>query len=217
MSTRVVLQVGTQTLTAEVRGDFAAAHERSAGPLSAAGHPALAQGVRAEVVLAGGTTPLRVALQQLGPGRYLATVDGQTLLVHHAAWGTVHHVHAAGADFTFRRVHPHAPDAAALGGGDAPPYVPVASPPAGITAGATPSPAAGATRQARAPMPGVVTRVLVAEGQAVAAGQPLCVLEAMKMETLVEAPAAGRVVRITVAPGTQVDGGAVLVDLEAPA
>ncbi|MCL6554021.1 MAG: hypothetical protein K6W08_13000 [Firmicutes bacterium] len=63
-------------------------------------------------------------------------------------------------------------------------------------------------------MPGLVTRILVEAGQAVDAGQPLCVLEAMKMETVVTSPAAGRVTRIAVAPGSQVEGGAVLVEVE---
>lgn len=215
MSTRIVLQVGTQVLTAEVRGDLAKAQERPEGPLPAPGDPTRAFRVQAEVVLAGATLP--VTLQPLAPGRYLATVGGQTLLVHHAAQDTVHHVHAAGADFTFLRVPPPAPDAAMPVGGDAPPPVSVAPHPADRAAGAAPPAATGTACQARAPMPGVVTRVLVAEGQTVGAGQPLCVLEAMKMETLVEAPAAGRVVRVAVAPGTQVDGGAVLVELETPA
>ena len=65
-----------------------------------------------------------------------------------------------------------------------------------------------------APMPGLVVRVAVAEGDEVAAGQGLVVMEAMKMENELRAPAAGRVKRVAVVPGTAVEKGAVLVELE---
>ena len=66
----------------------------------------------------------------------------------------------------------------------------------------------------RAIMPGKVVRVLVEAGQAVTEGQPLVVLEAMKMENEVRAPGAGKVARVAVAPGATVEGGADLVVLE---
>jgi acetyl/propionyl-CoA carboxylase alpha subunit len=66
-----------------------------------------------------------------------------------------------------------------------------------------------------APMPGTVLRVQVAEGQQVAAGEPLVVLEAMKMEHAVRAPADGTVTAVGVAQGQQVDAGALLVVVEA--
>ena len=56
-----------------------------------------------------------------------------------------------------------------------------------------------------APMPGKVVKVLVAEGQEVAAGSPLVVLEAMKMEHTVRAGEAGIVRALHVAVGDQVD------------
>jgi len=62
-----------------------------------------------------------------------------------------------------------------------------------------------------APMPGAVVRVLVGAGDAVAVGQPLVVLEAMKMEHTVAAPAAGTVATVSVTAGQQVDAGTVLV------
>jgi biotin carboxyl carrier protein len=43
--------------------------------------------------------------------------------------------------------------------------------------------------QLKAPMPGLVVRILVEEGQAVSAGEPLLILEAMKMENVFKAPA----------------------------
>jgi propionyl-CoA carboxylase alpha chain len=61
-----------------------------------------------------------------------------------------------------------------------------------------------------APMPGTVVRVDVADGDAVAAGQPVLVLEAMKMQHTVAAPYAGTVTRIDVTPGAQVAAGDVL-------
>jgi acetyl/propionyl-CoA carboxylase alpha subunit len=62
-----------------------------------------------------------------------------------------------------------------------------------------------------APMPGAVVRVLVELGTEVVAGQPLVVLEAMKMEHTVAAPAAGTVTAVSVTAGQQVDAGTVLV------
>ena len=67
----------------------------------------------------------------------------------------------------------------------------------------------------KAPMPGLVVRVLVAEGETVAAGQGLVVLEAMKMENELKAPAAGVVMSVRAAPGAAVEKGSVLVELGA--
>lgn len=66
-----------------------------------------------------------------------------------------------------------------------------------------------------APMPGKVTRVLVAAGDAIEAGQPVVVLEAMKMETTLAAEIDGRVDAVRVTPGAMVEGGAVLVEIAA--
>jgi 3-methylcrotonyl-CoA carboxylase alpha subunit len=60
----------------------------------------------------------------------------------------------------------------------------------------------------RAPMHGRVLEVLVSESEAVAAGQRLAVIEAMKMEHTLRAPFQGRVQRIAVAAGAQVVEGA---------
>ena len=65
-----------------------------------------------------------------------------------------------------------------------------------------------------APMPGVVTRVMVTVGDTVVAGQPLLALEAMKMEHVVRAPHAGTVRRIAAQVGEMVQGGLALVELE---
>ncbi len=78
--------------------------------------------------------------------------------------------------------------------------------------------AATATRHGpepiRAPMPGMVTRVLVAAGDAVRAGDSIVVMEAMKMENELRAKSDGRVRAVVVAPGTAVEKGMVLVELE---
>jgi 3-methylcrotonyl-CoA carboxylase alpha subunit len=73
---------------------------------------------------------------------------------------------------------------------------------------------AGEGREARAPMPGIVLAVRVKPGDAVAAGQALVTLEAMKMEHAVRAAAAGRVARVPAAEGSRVEAGALLVELE---
>jgi propionyl-CoA carboxylase alpha chain len=61
-----------------------------------------------------------------------------------------------------------------------------------------------------APMPGTVVSVAVEAGAEVAAGQPVLVLEAMKMQHTVSAPHAGVVTEIDVRPGAQVAAGEVL-------
>ncbi len=66
----------------------------------------------------------------------------------------------------------------------------------------------------KAPMPGLVVRVLVIAGDQVAAGQGLVVMEAMKMENELKAAAAGTVKRVRVKPGDKVEKGAVLIELE---
>jgi 3-methylcrotonyl-CoA carboxylase alpha subunit len=65
-----------------------------------------------------------------------------------------------------------------------------------------------------APMPGVVTRVMVAAGDEVRRGQPLIAVEAMKMEHLIRAPHDGKVRAILATAGEMVNGGATLVEME---
>lgn len=69
-------------------------------------------------------------------------------------------------------------------------------------------------RQVGAPMPGLLVSVPVTVGEEVAAGQKLCTLEAMKMETTVYAARAGRVAELLVKPGTQIDAGDLLLRFE---
>jgi acetyl/propionyl-CoA carboxylase alpha subunit len=73
--------------------------------------------------------------------------------------------------------------------------------------------AAAGPQEVRAPIPGKVVSIAIAAGDAVTAGQPLVVLEAMKMQNQICAEGAGTVESIAVTPGVTVEGGQVLVVL----
>ncbi len=66
-----------------------------------------------------------------------------------------------------------------------------------------------------APMPGMIVRLNVKEGDQVRVGQGLVVMEAMKMENELRAAASGTVLRILVSPGNVVEKGAILLEMEA--
>ena len=66
-----------------------------------------------------------------------------------------------------------------------------------------------------APMPGMVIKVEVAEGDVVQTGQGVVIVEAMKMENELKSSGAGRVTRVHVRRGDAVEKDQVLVDLEA--
>jgi urea carboxylase len=68
-------------------------------------------------------------------------------------------------------------------------------------------------RLVEAPLSACVWKVLAAPGDRVAAGDPLLVLEAMKMEVVVRAPADGTVARVLAEPGRQIDAGTPLAVL----
>ena len=78
---------------------------------------------------------------------------------------------------------------------------------------ATASVQATSANAVTAPLSGSVARILVEEGDTIEAGQVLCVLEAMKMETEITAPKAGTVGRILVSKGDAVAGGEALIEL----
>lgn len=63
----------------------------------------------------------------------------------------------------------------------------------------------------KAPMPGLIVAIPVAEGQAVQKGDNLIILESMKMQNELKAPRAGTVTRIKVKPGDSVEHHQVLV------
>ena len=68
--------------------------------------------------------------------------------------------------------------------------------------------------EVRAPMPGLIVRVLVDSGQEVEAGDGMLVIEAMKMENELKAEGDGSVGQIHVKPGQTVDKGDLLVSFE---
>ena len=126
-----------------------------------------------------------VIIEAMSPGIYAVTVGGRRRLVHYAGDRMRHFMHVDGETYRF----------------------------AGDPAAAGPS-VAPSRDDLRAPMPGLLIQVFVEEGQRVAPGDPLYVVEAMKMEHVVRAATGGRVTRVAVAPGTQVEGGAIVVEIE---
>jgi pyruvate carboxylase subunit B len=80
-----------------------------------------------------------------------------------------------------------------------------------MTARTTP---ARGPRPVRAPMPGLIVRVEVENGQRVQPGQGVAVMEAMKMENELRAEGPGIVARVLVQAGQAVEKGAVLVEFE---
>ena len=64
------------------------------------------------------------------------------------------------------------------------------------------------------PTPGVVTTVVVEQGQSVEEGQKLLILEAMKMQSTVYAPVAGKIARRLVQPGQTVETKELLLVIE---
>jgi pyruvate carboxylase len=72
----------------------------------------------------------------------------------------------------------------------------------------------GNGKQLGAPMPGVVSSVAIKQGQTVTAGDVLCSIEAMKMETAIHAENDGVIAEVLVKPGDQIDAKDLLVRFE---
>ncbi|MGE0719254.1 MAG: biotin/lipoyl-containing protein, partial [Alphaproteobacteria bacterium] len=134
----------------------------------------------------GGTT-FEAEARPLADGAMRVRLGDAVLTASVVAAGDDLVVFAEGASHRLRRLDPSMPSAAAE----------------------------AASGSLRAPMPGRVARVLVAEGDRVGRGQPLMVLEAMKMEHTIAAPADGRVATLRYREGDLVDEGAELLSLEA--
>lgn len=66
----------------------------------------------------------------------------------------------------------------------------------------------------KAPMPGLVLNIMVEPGQAVQKGDPLLILEAMKMENVIKAAGDGQVKAVKVQQGAAVDKGQLLLEME---
>jgi propionyl-CoA carboxylase alpha chain len=63
-------------------------------------------------------------------------------------------------------------------------------------------------------MPGLLTAIVVVEGQDVKAGEPLVVVEAMKMENVLHAERDGRVARLRAKPGDSLAVDQIILELE---
>jgi biotin carboxyl carrier protein len=100
----------------------------------------------------------------------------------------------------------------------APPEPPPAEPeeaparPTRRTTGVAAAAPGKAGRQVYAPIPGVVESVAVRPGDEVEAGDPLCIIEAMKMKNVIRAGRAGTVEAILVTPGEHVKHNDVLLE-----
>ncbi|HNA32062.1 MAG TPA: biotin/lipoyl-binding protein, partial [Flavobacteriales bacterium] len=68
-----------------------------------------------------------------------------------------------------------------------------------------------AVKEIKAPMPGLVLKVLVKEGDAVKKNEPVLILEAMKMENVIKSPGDGTVKRIHAQEKTAVEKGQLLI------
>jgi len=133
---------------------------------------------------------LDVRLQWQGDNQGELTVNGSACQVYVAQDGNTLHLHFAG-----RTWRVEARDEFAGAGGE------------GAGAG-----------QVRAPMPGVIVEIGVAEGDIVEPGQPLLLIESMKLQTQIRSGVAGIVRSSGFAVGDNFDKGALLVDIEvAPA
>lgn len=102
------------------------------------------------------------------------------------------------------------------GKGAAAPAVRAAAPAAPAAAPAPAAPAAGGAAGAvsiSAPMPGKILAVKKKAGEAVKAGDPILVLEAMKMENDIVAPQDGVIATIEAAVGDAVESGATLATM----
>lgn len=102
------------------------------------------------------------------------------------------------------------------GKGAAAPAVRAAAPAASVAPAAPAAPAAGGAAGAvsvSAPMPGKILAVKKKVGEAVKAGDPILVLEAMKMENDIVAPQDGTIATIEVAVGDAVESGATLATM----
>lgn len=70
----------------------------------------------------------------------------------------------------------------------------------------------GKVNDIKAPMPGLVLDIRIAEGDVVKKGDPIIVLEAMKMENILKSPADGTIKKINVKKGVAVEKNQVLIN-----
>lgn len=163
-----------------------------------------------------GEQQLDVELSPAEDGTMRAVVGERTFTVHPAPDGSwsVRPEGGTKQERVWLDRGPGRPTYAASGGDTAPVSVQTASEAALAAALEEASGGAAGGGAVKAPMPGRVVKALVAEGDTVEAGQPVIIVEAMKMENEVTAAGSGVVRRIVVSAGDTVDAGAVLVEIE---
>ncbi len=71
---------------------------------------------------------------------------------------------------------------------------------------------AGKVNEIKAPMPGLVVDVCISEGDVIKKGDPIIMLEAMKMENIIKSPADGIIKKINVKKGMAVEKSQVLIN-----
>ena len=130
----------------------------------------------------------RAEVHEFEDGRLEITLDGRTITLHAAADGALRWVAADGRTFELRQ------EARNPRRGH-----PASDSPEGIL---------------RAPMPGQVRAVSVAAGETVQKGQPLLILEAMKMEIRIQSPCDGTVSTVLVDVGQQVGRDQILIEVK---
>jgi biotin carboxyl carrier protein len=130
---------------------------------------------------------LTVALDDAGPGACNLTIDGTVVPARVAVDGDTIYIHLDGAVHEVRYVDP-------------------------VTRYVSQSGAA-AQDVAAAPMPGTVVALHVSPGQSIRRGEPLLVIESMKLEMAIKAPRDGIVATVHVLMGQTFDRGAYLVTL----
>lgn len=143
------------------------------------------QGNRVQVADAGGETT--VAVRNLGAGDFVAAVDGRSERLWVVAHGETIHVQLRGRAWRIEQ-----PDPTRSRGADA-----------AQTAGAS-----------VAPMPGVVVSVQASVDQAVRQGDPLLVIESMKLQMTIGAAADGLVAELPVTVGQTFKRGAMLARIK---
>lgn len=131
--------------------------------------------------------PFEPKVEPIAPGRYKVTVDGESFEFHFEK-GLIHEgLHPL--DVEIRRARPVLQRAGGAG--------------------------RRADGKVKPPMPGKVVEVRVKEGQSVAEGEILVVLEAMKMQNDIKSPLAGTVAKVHVKDGSNVESSTVLLEIDA--
>ena len=133
----------------------------------------------------------RVIAQRILPGTLSLLIGGRSVLAHAAKGDGVWHISVGGRAYELRL--PGAAESEGGGGGDVPELVD------GVL---------------QTPMPGRVVSVTIEPGKEVKAGEPICVLESMKMENAVNAPKDGKIAEVFVSVGDNPNTGQPIASYE---